>query len=432
MQDSYIAETIEISPTTGVFAYSVLGDAPAGSPTAEKIKPETSNEHIKWGENDDEPKLLIDDITGNALLESKLDFVCRGIYNGGIEYGYEELIDGQKTFVPALFDEIEMMLENSPDALFAHIQSLKSFGNIFTELVIDRSGNLFSQLNPLNAWACRVSKKDAQRKSPIIFKNDMLLNGGKIGDIYTDKLTAFDIYDTEARYRTNATLHIRANKVERTIYGGVPWNAVRKSWLPLANLIPIFKKAMINNSMSIKYFLEIPTDFWGWKYEGFESKTQEEKKKLTSETLEGFKRYMQGAENAGGMFMTSYRTDLHTNKEYGRWKITPIDNTLSDGLLKQDSFEASTHILSALNLDPALAGLIPGTTAAGSGSKDRNAWNIFTVISLHEQELALRPFEIAARYNQLVQPGLYGGKRIKFKIKNNFMQMMQDVTPAER
>lgn len=376
-----------------------------------------------WGNDNRHPQKVIEDIESNALLSSKLRFLAKARYGGGIAYRHKK--GGE--ILPETEDGIEELLFRSSSHSGEALIDNEIFEIIFTEMVKDARTGKVKFLSRLDTSFCRYGKRNKAGVISTVYYNANIVNNSNFDDTYLQDLPHIEKRDLEFKFSTRGVYVSGYPTIGSNYYPTAAWNPVRSTWLPYANSIVKTKKAIMDNGISPKFLIEVPYDYWPWRFPKWDTYTPEEKKKARKDVLNEFTTAFKGGEKSGGTMMTTFRTDPHGHKEYGRWKITAIDNSTLDGFMKSDSFEANSHIISALNLDASLAGLIPGTSSAGAGSKDRNAFNILMALSFMDHANVLEPYYWAIRYNKLPQ-----AKDIEFYFKNLWISTLDTVSPSDR
>lgn len=389
-------------------------------------------EHAEWGNDDLEPQAIIKDVESNTLLQSKIYWLAKAQYGGGLQYCYTYTDEGgTEREVYEYSEEVEELLHYSRKHAFRGLLMINMFGMLFSEIIKGAGTGKIKWLSAMDTSFCRLGKRNEQGRIKEMFYNANMANNGTMNDPYMQRRRLIEEQDDDFNFSSRAVYLSAMPSAGRAYYSAPVWNPLRHSWLKIANQIITAKNAIIENGIAPKFLLEIPLDYWGWRFPDWEKLNATKREEARLQVLKEFKTLLQGADNTGSTMITTYRTDLHTGKEYGRWKITPVEHKHMDGLMKADSFEANSHIISGLNMDPAIAGLIPGTTAAGSGSKDRNAFNILMALSYVEQELVLEPYYWAMRYNGHTPPRA-DLRKLKFKFKNMWISTLDTITPAER
>ncbi|WP_338812730.1 hypothetical protein V9L05_15295 [Bernardetia sp. Wsw4-3y2] len=403
----------------------------------------SKSEVAYWGQNNDFPDTLNKEIEGSSIIPSTLDFKARMLNGIGIEYGYREIIDREEVFTPIIDSEIQKFLwkSNVNRYTLKAADDLYKFNNVFPEFVLSVDKKKVISILAQEANFCRWEKQD--RKGFI--KNCFIKTNWKdkpsdISGAIT--VPVIDIY-------THNTEEIRQGKSHKYIfplsiptgkiyYQTAPWYSIIKSgWLDVAKAIPAFKKALMKNQITAKYLIKVPEYYWKWRYpknkdsKGWDSFSNDDKIKLKKEALEQFENFLSGNENAGKSIMVDFKFDEATKKEYPSWEIVPIDNKLKDGTYIEDSQEASSHILYALQTPAQLLGNAPGKSGQGSGSGSdvRELANFYLILNHPYEKLILEPLQFISEYNGW---NAKYGQVLEFRFKKAFLQTKDEVAPKKR
>jgi hypothetical protein len=162
---------------------------------------------------------------------------------------------------------------------------------------------------------------------------------------------------------------------------------MNSGWLDVSNSIPKWKKAVMENQLSIKYHIEINEDYLRWVYSDWDddnvddNKRKERKKELAKE----FMQVMKGTDNAGGAHVSTFK--MENGQEIIGWRITPIQDTkFGEKTYLEDHTASQEHIMSSQGVDPTLMGVATRNgMSAGSGSDKRMA--------LDQLILSMRPIQ---------------------------------------
>jgi hypothetical protein len=387
-----------------------------------KVPTEKSNvtgEIVPWGINNDFPQKVLKEIRRNTIIGPTLKKQAEIAYDQ-IVYGFEKPnANGKPQWEQAYDEKVEAFFDRSHIHRYA-IEALRNFYYFYFAvprmiLTADRS-----EVYSLTCYKSAHFRYAKPEKSGYIGKGYVCADWETIVSVnseYVEEIDLIDIYADPAMYKekTQKTKYIYplAYPTEDEIhYPLVDWNTARESgWLEVAQSIPRFKKALMKNQISLKNLIQVPSWWWDWKYPGFTKMEQAERKKLMDLEIDRFEKFFTGDEKAGSSMLVTFISDPAHQKEYQGWKIEAVDNKIKDGMYIEDSNEASSHLLYALSMDPAIIGSQPGSKmGAGSGSDKRVAFNIYVDTVKAHQDLILEPLSWVAKYN--------GWPNYKFKFKN--------------
>ena len=394
-----------------------------------------SQEIEYWGADNLEPQHILADVASNPLLGPALQFQVKALYAGTLLYGYEEVQQGEWVFVPQKIPQIDRLLACSGIAnqLIRGFQDIKFLNLAFPELILSRDRKSVAMVNFLQAAYCRWSKQASDgRHQQVYVDANWELRYGRVDHQYTHKIPVLaDFpdalealkYGKENKY-VLAGIHYPMPGI--THYPGTIWNPLRASgWLKYANQIPQFKSTYLENATHIKYIAHVPMSWWKWKYEDWDDLEDKEREQLVKKEHLRFDKFLRGVKNAGKSLILTYKDDMEMKKHgYTKWEVELLDKKVIDGILKDDVLETTQMIYSAVGVHGTLLGSTPGGTEAGSGSNQREAFNIFKGLSQFDQEIVLRPFELAAAYN--------GFPNLKFRFRDKFLANLSEVSPKQR
>lgn len=399
----------------------------------EDIQEKNSDTIAYWGDGNDYPQIIREELGKNSDLISFLDLQARVLYAGGVGYELQNPSTGE--VIPGRNMEIEAFLfRNWRYPIEATIDFYK-FINVFPEIILSNDRSKVKWLINRPAHQCRYELQD--KKGRI---NNCYVSANWPETLYNDKTTlmrpvidaAYDMPEDVKERRDNAKNYIYPVSYYsgNTYYQLANWNSLRKSkWLELANKIPAFKLAMMNNQISIKYHIQIPDYYWQWKFEGvWDTMSPEEKKGKKQEEIEAINTFLQGEKNAGKSITTGYKVTID-GKELPGIKIIAIDDKLKDGIYLEDSVEATIKMFSALGLDPSILGIVPGKGGSNrSGSDKREAINLYISIIQPHADVLLRPYNFISWYNGWNNEN----QMVRWYFKAPLMQTLDKVTPSQR
>jgi hypothetical protein len=194
-----------------------------------------------------------------------------------------------------------------------------------------------------------------------------------------------------------------AISVDKDYFNDPAWHGITR-WLYIASKIPRWILANIDNSMNIKYHVEIP-----WKYfvdkcplENYKSEAEQQDaiSKLIEETFKKMDEYLTGEKNVQKAFCSLINV-LDDGKAAPGWKITPLDNKVQDEAWLRAYGTAAIAMISGIGLSPSIAGsILPNGLGSGSGSDLREQFNFYIqVMTTRPREKTLEPWYICKQRN---------------------------------
>ncbi|TPG71986.1 hypothetical protein [Hymenobacter nivis] len=383
-----------------------------GAPATTPIVKGQSGLVAPWGAANDFPQQVLAKISLSTIIGPVLDWKTRATYGKGIVYGkvigYKP--DGSEIFQRYNDHVVREFFRKSNLARFGYegLQGLHYYANAFPELILSRDRSEITSIAIQDTPFCRYSVQAPGMAVPEWVYISANWPDAQPGDGYTDRVPVLDPYfrDVEAlRADTRGFKYIYPLSLPspgQALYQLAAWNPIIKSgWLDVAYAVPEFKKALFKNQLTIKYLIEADVRYWEWKHPDWKEKTDAQRKQIIGEELEAFERTMAGTEGAGKSIMTITMPDpQNPGATIKAFTVSAIDDKIKSGLYIEDSQEASSHVYTALQVDPTLSGISPGKgMGAGSGSDKRVAFNAFVATHTFHQDLLLEVLNLVRDYN---------------------------------
>ncbi len=368
---------------------------------------ESPFEWVSWGRNNLFPQDVVKAAEPSTIIGPAISKQVKLSYANGIRAVKRKIVEDKEVFVPVIDKDFNDFYRNSnlPLYIMEAMSDLYWFLNPFPNFVLSRDRKKIVQLFEEEACYCRWGKPD--EKTGLVRKCFISANWEK-GTPPEDEILKVDVIDPyfdPVRQIREHSAHryvypLSFPSPNRHYYQLAPWNAaITSGWLAFSLQIPKFKEAMMKNQIAVKYHLEIDEAYWPLHYEGWNEKKTEEKKTLKTQFLDEFNKSLADTKNAAKTIMTAFRIDK-TGNERSLWKITPIDDKIKSGIYVEDSQEASTHLMNAMELDPAIFGNGPGKNfGSGSGSDKNAAYNLYMASVKPFHDLILAPLYVVRDYN---------------------------------
>ena len=389
--------------------------------------------YVPWGDFDNLPTELRELKRKNPDLVSALDWKARALYSSGIgfkimdrntekEADPKAVKDIRKTVSDFLFINRHYLLQSSVD--------FYDLMNVFGCFVTDRDTEKIVRIGAFQAKNCRLSPRNAKGEIKEIFTHESFTG---VTSRKSKGLSIYKNFDfvnpslSTLKENIQTAFHIAYPSGEN-YYSTPHWYSIKESkWYDVASKIPIVKEALLRNIAILRYHIEMP-DYWMTeRYPNFNSMTALEKKQKTEAEFKIINDILSGPANAGKSISTMYK--VMAGKDFGGWRITPIDDKIKDGILLADSSEATIKIFSATSIDPSLHGLIPGAGGSNrSGSDKREALNIYMSLIAPHDHLVMQPFIFAHQVNEVDTEDF----RTDFSIQKPFLQTLDKITPSQR
>ena len=406
-------------------------------PTPVVDKDVRTTDIIYWGDGNDFPQQVIEDVDKNPELGNLLDKQATLLYSSGLMWGKLVGFDKGEEVIEPLSPELnkEIMLwckrTNINRYLLDASRDLYYFANVFPEIILSRDKSQIAQICTQAAEDCRWS---IQNKTTGLVEYCYVSANwpvASINDSFTKKIPVIDPYYSAADYlkENNSSSYnyiypLNYSSPGKRFYQLATWNSIRESgWLDVALLIPKFKKALLENQSTIKYHLKVSDKYWSLKFgDEFETKSKDKKAEIIKDEIERIQKLVTGAEKTGVNFWSVFYSDLPQLKDLDLIKIEAIDDKIKTGQYLEEGKDASTYTMSAVGLHPALVGTTPNNGLGGAGSNIREAYNLNILTNKPRQDLVLEPL------NLLVTEYNGWGVDTVFRFKNQFMTTLDTGT----
>jgi len=366
-----------------------------------------------WGDNNSYPNDILAKVEKNTIIPSTLMWKANQMSAGGLVYGAirGKSATGQEIFEPLEVPEIDEWLEANEMTLYLEesLRDLYWWSQGYPDLYLNKEKTKIAALVSQEAMDCRFTLMNEKNG-----KKDFILVDGRWPTATSatwTKVAALDPYfgvldQIKDRGATRYIYPISFSSPGEKYYQKAPWHSIVTSgWLDVAEKIPAFKKALMDNGSSFKYVINVPESWWIWRYKNWTKLSDAKRAELHETELTNFNKVLTGVKNAGKTLMLTFKHDAY-GKQYTRWEIIPIQDKLQSGAYIEDSQEASSHILYSLMVDGTLIGNSPGKgMGAGSGSDKLRANNIFVINNKVYLDKATSPLQkIITPFNKWAGP----------------------------
>lgn len=354
----------------------------------------------RWGKDNNYPQRLIDAVKSDpiaSLMEKKIAFH----YGKGLMFYKKEVKNGVENIMLLPDEEVpqevrDFMAANDWQNFMHGIITDYEWWHMYHAQYIFTMGGKIAQVKWQRTKDVRPEKRD--------------LNTGEINNFYLSGywpdpkegeygvVTAFNEFTKASGIKKHGGI-----SVDKDYFNDPAWHGITR-WLYIASKIPRWILANIDNSMNIKYHVEIP-----WKYfsdrcpiENYKTVAEQSEaiNKLVEETFKKMDDYLAGEKNVHKAFY-SFINLMEDGKPAPGWKITVLDNKIQDEAWLRAYGTASMAMISGVGLSPSIAGsILPNGLGSGSGSDLREQFNFYIqVMTQLPREKTLEPFYLIKRIN---------------------------------
>lgn len=388
--------------STGLSAAVSFTDNP-GDEVGRVQKVNTLNGSVEikfWGEKNLLPYEREALIKANNIIPELLRTKRDIIMGQGIYPFRERFADGKRNV-----DEIEMPTEiadwmtqsNFHDYLMTATANLAVHFNVFTEFVRDKGKRIFS----IEAKQCRHVRAQKHDNNGVI-RNYYWCgkwNRPRDKDAVIETIPVYDPTINQPKFM----LHTGDELLYDDYYYMPTWWG-GKTWIQLANKIPLFHISNLNNGYAIRWHIEVPKDYF-YDYTSQQLTPDQQKSAKTKESearqafLDKINDFLSGASNAGRAVFTEYEISKSLGKEFPGIKIQALNADMKDEALLKLFDKSNEANISGQGVHPSLAA-IQSAGKLSSGSEILNAFNMFVAIKAPTpRKILLKPLELVQKIN---------------------------------
>lgn len=391
-----------------------------------EVVPKGGKNPIKFmqrGRNNNMPYDVMKRIGTNVTVGSNVEFKTKVIYGDGIlvyRMSRDEQGNIQKKEVlpseePEIFEFLRMNNYNHIRMEIAN--DLAIFYDSYIEYIFNREDRpKIVQIKSKEATCSRISEIDEKtgksewhgysaewhkgtptdliatplldRQTPL---RDLMTRMGLLPNDEGKKLTG-----NQRRFIHN----IQMNTPGRFYYGRPYWWSIFASgWYDFSSAIPVLKKSLIKNQMSLRYVVYIKDTFWSELYKNHKAIKEDEQVKLREQFLKEMNDYLTGEENAGKTFVSHFRYDRVKGTEDKDIIITPLQSSQDGGEYIEDSEETSNTLSYGMGVHPSIIGSSPGKNKSINGTEARELFIITQALNKTFQEATLEPLYVVKEIN---------------------------------
>lgn len=405
---------------------------------------------VKRGSNNKQPVEIMDKIYALSTLGSNIAFNAKMAYGDGVmvvkkkrdEKGNIQIEEQLYEDCPEVFDFLNN--NNYTNTVQEWGNDITVFNEGYCEFVFARGQNKIVELNPVESINSRLSLADEKTGRIEWHGYSPTWHDGTPDDVMALPLLDRRKPLTDLRVRRGLSMDLNGKKrvapatensymlqlmlpTPGRYYHGKPyWWAIFIDWYDFAVAIPKFKKALLQNQMTLKYHVKISRAFWPKYYEslGISETEPEKKKKARKSFLESMDKFLSGAENSGKSFVSEFEYDKINKYESNDIIITPIESFLKGGEYLEDSEEVTNQISYALEIHPSIIGAT-GKNGSINGTEARELFIIKQALMKPIRDLFVLPLYIVKEINQW-------DKNLHFMIPNIMLTTLDKNTGAEK
>lgn len=428
----------------GVYAFEVAGSYNVASPSVLPFYTSTRQlTPVKLGEFQivangqennypEELRLILDE---NNLTPEILNKQAQLLYGQGPALYKVSYENGRKVKYWLTDPEIQSWLDtwDYEDYLLRACIEFRTTNGHFTKYYRNRGARFGDK--PIIAKLEHVSSMFARLEWPD--KNNQI-NGIIVGDYrqpWVNGLRRYPVFDPDnpfiypvsMRYSNLYSFALDSEYSRSPIHGSL-------SWIRLSSSIPRLLSSFNDNSMAIKYHIEVPALYWETLRQTMMTECENKGDVFTEKmfetakdkVMEKFSVALAGNDKVGKFVSTSSVFDELSNTYVG-WKITPLDQKVKDFIDAQINIasEALFQVTSGIGLHPALSNLSKDGNLP-SGSEQLYAFKLYLATGVDIPEgIVMKDINMAIRAN-------FPGKGLRIGFYHDVLLTEEATSPKDR
>lgn len=368
-----------------------------------------------WGANNDTPNHRERLVAENNIVPSLLA-VRRDITLGQGMFAYrEKMVNGAR--------EIEEVAMPTPAKIFFEQLEESGYwldvaGDFFhhamtgTEFIMTK-GNTVSKIIAKRMRHLRAEEMNEQGEVKAWYWSG---EWGNRGDEAKSRRVAhrLPVYDPERKRQPGSFVYIAGDPLfclDEYYYTPSWWGS--EEWIRLANCIPEFHQANLENGYSIRWHIQLPKGYFADKRMDNGStedmkKAKDAQRQAKAAFLEKLDQLLKGAAKAGKSLITTYEINTHLGQEFSGIKITPLSVDMKDEALLKLFEKSNQAVISAQGVHPTLAN-IETAGKLSSGTEIRNAFLMYLLIKTPlPRKIFLKPINVVKKLNGWPEDIHYG------------------------
>jgi len=358
------------------------------------------------GSDNDRPQKIVDENMQDGTSAGALGFKIRAHYGGGPFFHTKRIENDKEIITPVLFETLPAEIQDFwwrndiENFLQGIISDFEWWNTYYVQYVLSKTGKVLG-VDWKRYVDTRVEKRNQQ--------------SGRIENYYLSKywpsptqdqyasVPAFNKFNPMAA--PNGIMRHKLVSPDKDYYITPQWQSNLK-WLAVAKKIPEWINSNIDNSINIKYHIEIPEMYFIKLYPQDAYDSDQEWKSTVKKAEEDLKKqiddFLAGSKNVGKTFYTKFAVDPDTGETMPGWKINAITNDIKDNAWLQGYGTAAAAIATAHGVPPSLQGLILANgLGTGSASDVREQFNYYLQLNtVIPRQTTVEWWEIVKRINK--------------------------------
>lgn len=403
-------EGISLFTNTNAAVYSDVADGKKFKSLVEVNPTITTTPWATWGDDNQEPIRMADDIENCGILSAGITSKVRMAIGQGISPKFKigTNADGSELLENCTVKEVVDWFErnNTYKYSYSNIYNLLGYGWGATQIMLNAGRNYINRIKAADVYTARLS----QETSGVITDMYLCSNWEAVSTYDPTKMQKISVLeeDYELEHLQSKTSGFEFVMLHRLLTNGrryypkAMWQAAR-AYVRLSRSIPKMKEAINKNQMAIKYLILIDAKYWEKNYPGFTKKTDDERKVIVKAKHTEINNWLTGEQNAGKTIIAGKYWEEYTKQFVEEISIQVLDDKWKDGKMLPDGAAFDKQILFSMFFNPAIWGgnlLGDGASGgAGSGSDIREAFLVQIMLMHAERVMNAQVFTLVKQFN---------------------------------
>ncbi len=366
---------------------------------------------VPWGENNDQPKLILKKIRDDEVMSSNMWFNVCTAYGRGFR-----VTDNGK---PVTDPEIKKFFRRNNMVKFwaEQFTDVKHFFFSVLIIILDKEGKQIVQIRHKEAVNCRFEtcNKKTGKIENVFFASwednpkDEDIDAIPLldeDDPISDLLVKLGIEPNPKTGKNDSPIKNRMFAIVNRIptpglkyYPFAPYYSTFNSgWSKLKAMIPIAKIAKMTNGMVLKYLVELHKDYFPKLYESEKITDPLKKKERRKLEINNIKNFLSGIDNQNKSWFSTYYIDPN-GKEQKMVRIERIGGDKEGGDYIEDMEEAVSVVSYSMGVHSSLIGAAPGKAKPITGTEARELFTMKQALEKLIRDLLIQPFYMLNEVN---------------------------------
>lgn len=377
---------------------------------------ETGWRWAAWGRDDRWPttvRLMVDKV---PIAGATIDRLIKQLYGNGVAYYRNRDLETDpskvtRAYIPTVH---QFMLRNriNTEYIFSQFTDFRFTWNTFCEMIFSKDKRMVTNIYTKTAEHCRLSSQDeaTARNLYLLYSPDFGYQTPEDSRIARVPLFQWDMEEEFLAILPGYKMAWHSRPGGRGIvnYAEPFWKGLVRpdGWMDASIRVPEVVNAMMKNQIILKYIIRIPETYFKIRHQNWDTYTDEQKSTFIEKQVAVWNTALKGTDNAFVSISTVFKQNDITGESIGKIEIEAVDDKIKKDEWVPSSETADAQIVQGFGMHPSQVGLQPagGKMGAGSGSDQRETYNIGISTNNIEQQLILEPLNWIARYNAQFDP----------------------------